>query len=104
MSIKKIFGNQMVPPLVPARGTQKTASGKPEAARATDKVDFSSVLQQVNKAKESPAMADAQRAEKVAALKAQIAAGTYRPDLHQVAASLLKYITEDGNNGQSGNL
>lgn len=101
MSIKKIFGNQMAPPLAPARGTQKAGASKPGAARATDKVDFSSVLQQVNKAKEPNAMADAQRAEKVASLKARIADGTYRPDLHQVAASLLKYITEDGNNGHS---
>ncbi|SDL67346.1 anti-sigma-28 factor, FlgM family [Geoalkalibacter ferrihydriticus] len=101
MSIKKIFGNQIVPPPAPARGAQKAGANKAGAARATDKVDFSSVLQQVNKAKESKGMADVQRAEKVAALKAQIASGSYQPDLHKVAASLLKYVTEGGNHGQS---
>ncbi|MDO3378049.1 flagellar biosynthesis anti-sigma factor FlgM [Geoalkalibacter halelectricus] len=100
MSIKKIFGNQIVPPLVPPRATQKAGGGKPGAAQAKDKVDFSSVLQQVNKAKESKGMADVQRAEKVASLKAQIAAGTYRPDLHKVAESLLKHIREDDNDGR----
>lgn len=95
MSIKNIYGNQIVPPPAPARGTQKSASGKPGASAPADKVNFSSVLQQVNKAKETPAMVDAQRAEKVAAIKAQIAAGTYRPDMHKVAESLLKFIAEE---------
>ena len=95
MSIKNIYGNQIVPPLAPARGTQKAAGAKPGTSAPSDRVDFSSVLQQVNKAKEVPAMADSQRAEKVAAIKAQVANGTYRPDMHKVAESLLKFISEE---------
>lgn len=95
MSIKKIFGNQIVPPLAGTRGAQKAGAAKPGQAKPTDKVDFSAVLQDVNKAREATSTADAQRADKVAALKAQIADGTYRPELHKVAASLLKYVAEE---------
>ena len=95
MSIKKIFGNQMVPPPAKAGGAQKVGKGKPESAKQSDKVDFSAVLQNVSKAKEAASSADAQRAEKVATLKQQIATGNYRPDLEKVAESLLKFIRED---------
>ncbi len=99
MSIKKIFGPQMMPPPAKTQGNQKAGSVKPAPGRPVDKVDFSSVLQGLDKAKESSAPADAQRTEKVAALKAQIASGTYRPNLEKVAESLLKFIAEDGKNG-----
>ena len=98
MSIKKIFGHQMVPPPNTTRATQKNEAGKSAATRQGDKVDFSSVLQGVNKAREASSPADAQRAEKVAAIKAQVAEGTYRPDMHKVAASLLKYIAQEPRN------
>ncbi len=94
MSIKKIFGNQMVPPPVKAGSAQKAGKGSSEVSRG-DKVDFSSVLQNVSKARGAANTADAQRAEKVASLKAQISSGTYRPDLEKVAESLLTFIRED---------
>ena len=98
MSIKKIFGNQMVPPPNTTRATQKNEAGKSAATRQGDKVDFSSVLQGVNKARETSSPADVQRAEKVASIKAQVASGTYRPDMHKVAGSLLKFIAQEPRN------
>ncbi len=56
-----------------------------------DQVSFSAVLQKVS----GPAPpAGAARAAKVQALKEQIAAGNYQPDLKKVAASLLKFLVE----------
>jgi negative regulator of flagellin synthesis FlgM len=59
-----------------------------------DKVEFASVLQDVNKANSVSEMQQAERAEKVAALKAQIANGSYQPDLHKVSSSLLQFLVE----------
>ncbi|MDY6849701.1 MAG: flagellar biosynthesis anti-sigma factor FlgM [Geoalkalibacter sp.] len=98
MSIKKIFGHQMVPPPSTTRATHKNEAEKSAGPRQGDKVDFSSVLQGVNKAREASSPADAQRAEKVASIKAQVAGGTYNPDMHKVAASLLKFVSQGARN------
>lgn len=92
----KIYGNNGIGPIGGGNKPQKTDSSK-EAAKtqASDRVDFSSVLQQVSRTKESSAPSEAQRAEKVAALKEQISNGSYRPDLEKVAESLLKFIAEE---------
>ena len=59
-----------------------------------NKVEFSSVLQDVNKANSVGELKDAERADKVAALKAQIENGSYKPDLHKVSSSLLQFLVE----------
>lgn len=66
----------------------KSASDK----SSTDRVEFSSVLQEVSKAQGVQETAAAARTQKLAALKEQIASGTYRPDLDKVAASLVKFM------------
>lgn len=76
--------------------TDKTQPGKKaEAKKGTDQVQFSSVLQDVNKAKESSDTMSAERAARVAELKAQVADGSYKPDLKKVASSLLQFIVEE---------
>ncbi|MBM9603000.1 flagellar biosynthesis anti-sigma factor FlgM [Desulfopila inferna] len=78
------------------KNTQKSQSGKKtEAVQNPDQVQFSAVLQDVNKAKQSESTISAERAAKVQALKAQIAEGSYKPDLHKVASSLLQFIVEE---------
>ncbi len=75
---------------------RKADATKTEGGKApTDRVDFSSVLQELNKAKEATAVPDAERTEKVAALKAQVQSGSYRPDLDKVASSLLSFLSEE---------
>lgn len=95
-----------------SKGSEKTAS--------SDKVSFSSVLQQASQTQNTAAPIPAQsleglrapvlntpayvqdvtesqeteRASKVAALKQQVAEGSYQPDLKKVASSLLKFIAE----------
>lgn len=89
----KINGDQGPGPLGEVRKSQKTQTAKATGTRQpTDRVDFSSVLQEVNQAKETTAAASAERTEKVQALKEQVASGNYRPDLQKVAASLLRFL------------
>ncbi|OQY18229.1 MAG: flagellar biosynthesis anti-sigma factor FlgM [Desulfobacteraceae bacterium 4572_35.1] len=104
------------------RKARQEQQGVKESSRAqnTDKVSFSSVLQQVDKANElavpvakaapeglSAALLntptyvqdvaetqEAERTNKIAELKAQIADGSYQPDLKKVASSLLTFIAE----------
>ncbi len=76
--------------------TQKTQAGKKaDSKQNPDQVQFSSVLQDVNKAKEAESTMSTERAERVAALKAQVAEGSYKPDLKKVASSLLQFIVEE---------
>ncbi len=70
-------------------------ASKAEAEKKADQVQFSDVLQDVNKAKQSESAMSAERAAKVEALKAQIAEGSYKPDLQKVASSLLQFIVEE---------
>ena len=73
----------------------KTLSGKTaDSAQAGDQVQFSSVLQDVNRAQNS-SNDNSSRAERVAELKAQVADGSYKPDLNKVASSLLQFLMEE---------
>jgi negative regulator of flagellin synthesis FlgM len=97
MTINKIYGNSGIGPIDKNRNTGRVKTSEKSAESAgSDRVRFSDVLQQVNRAKETGAGADVQRAEKLQALKEQIAEGTYRPDSTKVAASLLKFIARNG--------
>lgn len=76
--------------------SQKSQPGKKaESKQGSDQVQFSAVLQDVHKAKQTESTMAAQRAAKVEALKAQITEGSYKPDLQKVASSLLQFIVEE---------
>ncbi len=76
---------------------------KPERPENTQKADkaektgtkFSSALQGSNGAQSTSQAMDSARAEKVQALKQQVADGSYQPDLDKVASSILKFLVED---------
>jgi negative regulator of flagellin synthesis FlgM len=75
--------------------TQKPqADTKTESKTGTDQVQFSSVLQDVHKSQAARNSSNSERADRVQELKAQIADGSYRPDLDKVASSLLQFILE----------
>ncbi|TKB25822.1 flagellar biosynthesis anti-sigma factor FlgM [Desulfopila sp. IMCC35006] len=74
--------------------TQKAQADKKVEGAGEDKVQFSSVLQDVNKAKATNQSSDAERTERVQQLKAQIKSGSYEPDLNKVSASLLQFLVE----------
>ena len=72
---------------------RKAAGIKPGDAKSpADRVDFSAVLQEVSKTQVVQETAGAGRAQKLAALREQVANGTYRPDLEKVADSLVKFM------------
>jgi negative regulator of flagellin synthesis FlgM len=77
------------------KAQQNSAAKKTESKQNPDQVHFSAVLQDVHKAQQTQASESTARAEKVAALKAQIAEGSYQPDLQKVASSLLQFIVEE---------
>lgn len=94
MSIK-ITGDQGVGPLGGVKSPRKAEiSRAADGGKTEDKVAFSSVLQEVHRVRQAQPSAETERAEKIQALKAQIADGSYRPDPSKVAASLLKFIAE----------
>ncbi|MBN1958816.1 MAG: flagellar biosynthesis anti-sigma factor FlgM [Desulfuromonadales bacterium] len=94
--VDRITGNKGFGPLGQINRTGKTGAGKSSgAAKNTDRVDFSSALQDAAKAQEISTTQDTARAEKIQALKAQIENGTYKPDLEKVASSLLPFIMKD---------
>jgi negative regulator of flagellin synthesis FlgM len=74
--------------------TQKAQTDKAAEGAGGDKVQFSSVLQDVNKANASTQTGDPERAERIQQLKAQIQNGSYKPDLEKVSASLLQFLVE----------
>ncbi|MDR3089256.1 MAG: flagellar biosynthesis anti-sigma factor FlgM [Desulfobulbaceae bacterium] len=89
IEFKGIGGTGAIGGLIPSgRASEKKAG---EHAMG-DKVVFSDILQEVNRAQEGQAVAESGRAEKVAALKAQVADGSYQPDLKQVAVSLVRFL------------
>jgi negative regulator of flagellin synthesis FlgM len=73
---------------------QKVQADKKAEGTGLDKVQFSSVLQDVNKAKTTTQSGDVERAERIQQLKAQIKEGSYEPDLQKVSASLLQFLVE----------
>ncbi len=68
------------------------ANKETDGAQGKDQVQFSSVLQDVNKAQEAQGASNSERAERVQELKAQVAEGSYKPDLTKVASSLLEFL------------
>jgi negative regulator of flagellin synthesis FlgM len=96
MTINKIFGNQGLGSVAGAKGAQKATPQKTSGPQKKDQVNFSSILQEVSQTRSTSSVADLQRTEKLVSLKEQIASGAYQPDLHKVAASLLKFIAEEG--------
>lgn len=91
----KIFGDQGIGPPSGVKKTQKKPpakeAGKPQTG---DRVQFSSMLQEVSHAKGANSATNTDWSEKVRTLKEQIASGNYQPDLHKVAASLLRFLVE----------
>ena len=77
----------------PRKSSQaKAGGGKPPA----DRVDFSTVLQEVSKVRGGQETAGTERSQRIAELKAQIANGTYRPDLDKVAESMVRFMDDEG--------
>jgi len=74
--------------------TAATATDKKTESTGADKVEFSTVLQNVNKSQEVKSAAGSERADRIAALKAQIADGSYKPDLEKVASSLVEFLLQ----------
>jgi negative regulator of flagellin synthesis FlgM len=74
---------------------EKTQAGKmPGEIQGQDKVQFSSVLQDVQKAQTNNNTVQASRNERIQQIKAQIAEGSYQPDLNKVAASLVQFLVD----------
>ena len=73
---------------------QKTQDSGKITGAGKDTVEFSSVLQDVNKAQSTTQSSGSERAERVQELKAQIREGSYEPDLNKVSASLLQFLVE----------
>ncbi len=93
MSVE-FFGVSSVGQIGSLKKAEQTQGGqKSGAAQEGDQVEFSSVLQDVNKAQASAD--DSNRTAKVEELKAQVANGSYEPDLTKVASSLLQFLMED---------
>ncbi len=96
MSIDRIYGGKGIGPIEQVKRNQQSDSKKAEnKSNPQDRIEFSSVLQEVSKARETAASPAAARADKVAALKAQISSGEYKPDLEKVAQSMLKFMSEE---------
>ncbi len=91
--VDKIIGGRGLGPLETVKRTGKPAAG--QKSGSSDKVSFSSMLQEADKAQASKAPQESARATKLQALKEQIDSGSYQPDLGKVAASLLPFIMED---------
>jgi len=72
---------------------QAQSDKKAGATQEGDQVEFSSILQDVKKGQSGSG--DSNRAERVEELKAQIANGSYEPDLNKVASSLLQFLMEE---------
>ncbi|MCK5516237.1 MAG: flagellar biosynthesis anti-sigma factor FlgM [Desulfobulbaceae bacterium] len=74
--------------------SQNAQVDKATKTTGEDKVQFSSVLQDVHKAQNSGKTENSERTERIQEIKAQIADGSYEPDLKKVSASLLQFIVE----------
>lgn len=93
--VMKISGEEMMRVLQGLKQQNRVqAQEKNEQSGSTEKVDFSSELQQANKSSDMTRASDPERAEKVESLKQQISNGTYNPDMKDVASSLLDYLSK----------
>jgi negative regulator of flagellin synthesis FlgM len=73
----------------PADGAARAAPRSGEGRPRTDSVTFSEIRQEVQRLREAAAAATDERADRVAMIKAQLAAGTYEVDNYLLAAKLL---------------
>jgi len=94
--VDRIIGGKGYGPLNGVRAQAK-AEPKKESGKATasDRVDFSSLLQEASQQQDVATSATSARAEKLQTLKNQIASGQYRPNLEKVAERMMKFIVED---------
>lgn len=95
--VDKIIGGKGFGPLgnINRTGNASAAKKSSDAAK-TDRVDFSSALQNASKTQAVSATQEITRTERIQALKSQIDNGTYKPDLDKVASSLLPFILKEG--------
>ena len=92
MSVK-INGNNPLGPMNQVKKVTDNLGVKtPDKKQASDRVDFSSVLQEVSSAKETTQAGAAEHTARVQEIKEQVSNGTYKPDMLKVAASLLRFI------------
>ncbi len=94
--VDKIIGGKGFGPLdgMNRTGKRGVAAKSAETAKS-DRVDFSSALQNASKTQAANTTQEASRAEKIEALKSQIENGTYKPDLDKVASSILPFILDE---------
>ena len=84
--------NNNIPPVNPYRTNQvKAEQTKQQETAQTDRLEISKEAKKLSE----PSPITAQRNEKVAALKAQIQAGTYKVDPEQLANDLVGYYQAD---------
>ncbi len=82
----KIDGDPQVTSMQgPRKANRAQAVNKMEKSQPTDRVELSSQVQQSS---------ETERTERVQELKTQVENGTYQPDMHKVAASLLTHIAK----------
>ncbi len=94
--VDRIIGGKGYGPLGGVKKHQGTELKKETGKTSTsDRVDFSTALQNASQGQKVASTQTSARAEKLQTLKGQIASGQYRPDLEKVAASMLKFIVED---------
>ena len=95
--VDKIYGGKGFGPLnsVSYGGKASSAKTADSSKSTSDRVDFSSALQNAAKTQAASTTQETTRTEKLQALKAQIDSGTYEPDLDKVASSLLPFIMKD---------
>jgi len=87
-----VGGSQQIGNLKKSPNTQTDKTNK---LAGKDKVEFSSVLQDVHKAQSTAKSGNAERIDRIQEIKAQIADGSYEPDLQKVSASLLQFMVEN---------
>jgi len=94
--VDRIVGNKGFGPLENINRSGKAGvAKKSDSAQKSDRVDFSSALQNATKAQAANETQETARSEKLQALKAQIENGTYQPDLDKVASSLLPFLMKE---------
>lgn len=90
----KIYGNNGLGPIQQIKHGKKAQSSSQAESQSTDRVQFSSVINETLRAREAAPTQESWRSEKLQSLKEQIAEGSYKPDANKVAASLLKFLAE----------
>ena len=82
----KIDGDPQITALYKSKKANRTQPAEQtDAAQGADRVQLSASAQQAE---------NAARAERVQELKAQVENGTYNPDMREVAAGLIKFLTQ----------